>query len=130
MYYSFTTNSMTSGQTTGSVIVGIVGYIIVVILLWRIFSKAGRPGWLAIIPIVNTIVLIQISGHSGWTILLSLIPIVNIIWSIVIAVHLGRSFGKGGGFSFFLLWLLSIIGYIILAFDGSTYHDRRAVAAA
>jgi hypothetical protein len=123
-------SSMDAGQTTGSVISGIVGYIIVVIVLWRIFHKAGRPGWLAIIPIVNTIVLIQISGHSGWTVLFYLIPIFNIIWSIVVAVHLGKSFNKGGVFSFFLLWLLSIIGYIILAFDGSTYHDRRTVAAA
>lgn len=126
MDYSY---EMDAGQTTGSVIGGIIGYIILVILLWRIFTKAGRPGWLAIIPIVNTIVLIQISGHSGWSVLLYLIPIVNIIWSIVIAVHLSKSFGRGGVFGFFLLWLLSIVGYIILAFDSSTWRDRRAVAA-
>ncbi len=126
MYYT----TMDTGQSTAGTIGGIVGYIIFVILLWRIFSKAGRPGWLAIIPIVNTIVLIQISGHSGWTVLFFLIPIFNIVWGIVIAVHLGESFKKGGAFSFFLLWLLSIIGYIVLAFDSSTYHDRRALPAA
>jgi hypothetical protein len=104
---------------------GLVGYILTAIVFWRIFTKAGRPGWLALIPIVNTIVLIQVSGHSGWSVLLLLIPIVNIIWSIVIAVHLGESFRKSGVFSFFLLWLLSIIGYFILAFDSSTYVDRR-----
>lgn len=125
--YSF--SSTDPAATTGGIIGGIVGYIIVVILFWRIFTKAGRPGWLAIIPIVNTIVLIQISGHSGWTVLFFIIPVLNIIWSIVIAIHLGASFKKGGAFSFFLLWLLSIIGYIILAFDSSTYQSRKAVAA-
>ncbi len=117
------------GQTTGSAVGGLIGYIIYVILLWRIFRKAGRPGWLAIIPIVNAIVYIQVSGHSGWSILLYLIPIVNIVWSIVVAVHLANSFGKGGMFGFFLLWLLSIIGLIILAFDSSAWRDRRGYAA-
>jgi hypothetical protein len=122
--------NMDGGQTTGTVIGSIVGYIIVVILYWRIFSKAGRAGWLAIIPIVNTIVLIQITKHSGWTVLFYIIPILNVIWAIVIAIHLGRSFGKGGVFSFFLLfWPLAIVGYIILAFGGSTYRDRTLVAA-
>jgi len=120
---------MDAGQTTGSVIGGIIGYLIFVILLWRIFTKAGRPGWWAIIPIVNTIVLIQISGHSGWSVLLYLIPIVGFIWGIVIAVHLAKSFGKGGAFGFFLLWLLSIVGYVILAFGGSKWHDRKGLAA-
>ncbi|MDB5726772.1 MAG: hypothetical protein JWQ16_3526 [Novosphingobium sp.] len=126
MYYT----QMDAGQSTGNTVGGIVGYIILVIVLWRIFHKAGRPGWLAIIPIVNTIVLIQIAGHSGWTVLFYLIPIFNIVWAIVIAVHLGQSFKKGGVFSFFLLFLLSLIGYIILAFDGSTYQDRRGALTA
>ena len=126
MDYSY---QMDASQTTASTIGSIIFYVISVIALWRIFSKAGRPGWLAIIPIVNIIVLIQISGHSGWTVLLYLIPIVNIVWAIVVAVHLAKSFGKGGAFGFFLLWLLSIIGYLILAFGSSTYRDRRQLHA-
>ena len=118
-------NQMSTGGTVGGTIGGIIGYVITAILYWRIFTKAGRAGWLGLIPIVNVIVLIQISGHSGWTVLFYLVPILNIVWSIVIAVHLGASFKKGGAFSFFLLWLISIIGYIILAFDSSTYTDRR-----
>ncbi len=122
-YYS----AMDAGQTTGSVVGGIIGYLITVILLWRVFSKAGRPGWLAIIPIVNLIVLIQVSGHSGWWILLIWIPIVGWIISIVFSVDLAHRFGKGGAFGFFLIWLLSLIGFIILAFDSSTY--RKATTA-
>jgi hypothetical protein len=117
------TNGGSAGLSIGG---GIVGYIFSVIVYWRIFTKAGRSGWLALIPIVNTIVLIQITGHSGVTVLLLLIPLVNLAWSIVIAIHLGQSFNKGAGFSFFLLWLLAPIGYLILAFGGSTYHDERS----
>ncbi|MCU1423525.1 MAG: hypothetical protein JWN36_3176 [Microbacteriaceae bacterium] len=116
---------MSAGGAAWGIGSGIIGYILTAIVFWRIFTKAGRPGWLALIPIVNTIVLIQVSGHSGWTVLFYLVPILNIVWSIVIAVHLGESFRKSGVFSFFLLWLLSIIGYFILAFDSSTYVDRR-----
>lgn len=123
-------SGMDAGQSTGSAVGGIVGYLILVVVYWRIFTKAGRPGWLAIIPIVNTIVLIQISGHSGWSVLLLIIPIVNIVWWIIVTNHLARSFGKGGVFGFFLLFLLSIIGLLILAFDSSTYSDRRTAVTA
>ncbi|MET4780404.1 DUF5684 domain-containing protein [Glaciihabitans sp. UYNi722] len=125
--YNFQMNSeQTTTTTTGS----IIGYIIMAILLWRIFSKAGRPGWLALIPIVNIFVLIQVSGHSGLWVLLIWIPIVGWIISIVFSVHLARNFGKGGVFGFFLLWLVSIIGYLILAFGSSTYQDPRTVVRA
>ncbi|MBS1906318.1 MAG: hypothetical protein JST33_07050 [Actinobacteria bacterium] len=98
-------------------------YVIVAIALWRVFTKAGHPGWLAIIPIVNVIFIVKIAGMSGWWVLLYLIPIVNIVFGIIVAVKLGKSFGKGGAFSFFLLWLLPVIGYLILGF-GSSQHRR------
>jgi len=109
-------------QTYG--VVGVVLYVLIAISLWRVFSKAGYPGILAIVPIVNVFILVKVAGYSAWMTLLMLIPIVNIIFSIVIAVRVGKNFGKGGVFSFFLLWLLSIIGYFIIGFGSSEY--RRA----
>lgn len=105
-------------------VVGLIFYVIVAIALWKVFTKAGYPGILAIIPIVNLIFLIKIAGLSGWFVLLYLIPIVNIVMSIVVAIRLGKNFGKGGLFSFFLLWLFSFIGYFIIGFGSSQY--RRA----
>ena len=61
---------------------------------------------------------------SGWFVLLYLIPIVNIVMSIIVAIKLGKNFGKGGAFSFFLLWLFSFIGYFIIGFGSAQY--RRA----
>ncbi|MDR2997970.1 MAG: DUF5684 domain-containing protein [Microbacterium sp.] len=110
------------GGATGFVMLAI--YVLVVVALWKVFTKAGYPGILAIIPIVNTIFLIKIAGMSGWLVLLYLIPIVNLIFAIVVAIKLGANFGKGGGFSFFLLWLLPFIGYFIIGLGDAQY--RRA----
>lgn len=102
-------------------VVALVWYVLVAVALWRVFSKAGYPGILAIIPIVNLFVLVKIAGYSAWLTLLYLIPIVNLVFSIMVALRVGRGFGKGGAWSFFLLWLFSFIGYFILGFGQATY---------
>lgn len=109
-------------QTTGTV-VGIVIYVLLAVALWRVFSKAGWPGILALIPIVNVFVLVKIAGMSAWLGLLYLVPVVNLIFAIVVAFRLGARFGKGGAFSFFLLWLLPIIGWFVLGFGSATYRQ-------
>ncbi|SJN12435.1 hypothetical protein FM113_14895 [Leucobacter sp. 7(1)] len=104
--------------------VAIAWYILVAIALWRVFSKAGYPGILALIPIVNVFILVKVAGYSAWMGLLYLIPIVGFIFSIFVAIRLGERFQKGGGFAFFLLWLLAPIGYFILGFGQSQYRRR------
>lgn len=101
---------------------GVVFYVLTAIALWRVFSKAGYPGILAIIPIVNIFVLVKVAGYSAWMTLLYLIPIVNLIFAIFVAVRLGGRFGKGGAFSFFLLFLFQIIGYFIIGYGSSQYR--------
>ncbi|WP_337003016.1 MULTISPECIES: DUF5684 domain-containing protein [unclassified Microbacterium] len=105
--------------TTG--FIALIFYILVAVGLWKVFTKAGYPGILAIIPIVNLVFLVKIAGMSGWFALLYLIPIVNLILAIIVAFKLGARFGKGGVFSFFLLFLFPYIGYLILGFGDSRY---------
>ena len=105
----------------GSVVGGLVGYILYILALWPVFKKAGYPGWGAIVPIYNTYVLVKIAGHHGAWVLLYLIPIVNIVVSIIVAIGIGKAFGKGGAFSFFLLWLFALIGYFIVGYGDSRY---------
>lgn len=102
-------------------VVGLIFYILTVVALWKVFSKAGYPGILAIIPIVNFFILVKIAGYSAWLGLLFLIPIVNVVWSIIVAIRVGKGFGKGGAWSFFLLWLFAFVGYFILGFGRATY---------
>lgn len=110
------------------IVIGVVWYVILVIALWKIFTKAGYAGWLAIIPIVNAFVLVKIAGFSAWMGLLYLIPIVNIIFHIIVSLRVGKGFGQGALFSIFLLWLFTAIGYLILGFGSATYDKARVTA--
>lgn len=72
---------------------------------WKIFEKAGQPGWACIIPIYNTIVLLKIVGKPWWWLLLMLIPLVNIVFAIWMTNLLSKSFGKDEGFTIGLILL-------------------------
>lgn len=108
---------------TSSIVV-IAFYVLWAIAAWRMFSKAGYPGVLALIPIVNIFILVKIAGYSLWMTLLLIIPIVNFIFSIFLAIRLGERFGKGAAWSFFLLWLFQIIGFFILGYGSAKYSKR------
>ncbi|GAA1319263.1 DUF5684 domain-containing protein [Leucobacter albus] len=100
-------------------------YVVVAIAAWKMFTKAGYPGILAFIPIVNLILIVKIAGYSGWMSLLYLIPVVGFIFAIFVAVRLGANFGKGGAFSVFWLWLFPMIGYFIIGLGDARYVPRQ-----
>ncbi|WP_208024601.1 DUF5684 domain-containing protein [Amycolatopsis pithecellobii] len=83
--------------------------------MWRVFSKAGKPGWAAIVPIYNTVVLLRVAGKPGWWFLLMFIPVVNIFVVFSTYVGLAKSFGKGAGFGvasvFFPFICIPILGF-------------------
>src|SRR5436305_8721961 len=88
--------------------------------MWKIFTKAGKPGWAAIIPIYNLIVLLEIAGKPLWWFILMLIPFVNIVVFIMVLVSIARNFGKGAGFAIGML-LLPFIFYPMLGFGDARY---------
>lgn len=105
-----------------------IGYIIFMLVIaaffiacyWKIFTKAGQPGWAAIVPFYNLYVLLLIVKRPGWWIILMLIPCVNIVVMILIYLDLARVFGKSSGFAIGLI-LLSVIFVPILAFGDAEY---------
>jgi hypothetical protein len=99
--------------------------ILMIAAWWKIFSKAGQPGWATIIPIYNWIVWCKIVGRPWWWILLLLIPFVNFIILIILIIDLAKSFGKGVGFGIGLL-LLPIIFFPILGFGSAQYQGPSA----
>ena len=109
-----------AGFGIGFFIVWLAVILLMVASMWKIFSKAGQPGWAAIIPIYNMIVMLNVVKKPIWWIILLFIPFVNIIIAIMVVNDLAKAFGKGGGFTVGLI-LLSFIFYPILAFGGSTY---------
>ncbi|WP_374976811.1 DUF5684 domain-containing protein [Microbacterium trichothecenolyticum] len=112
---------VSSAAIFGYVVVGLIYWVATIAAYWKTFTKAGYPGWLAIIPIVNLFVLVKVAGYSAWLGLLWFVPIANLVLAIIVAFRNGRAFGHGGAFSFFLLFLLNPIGYFITGFSNDTY---------
>ena len=117
------TSIFTLGGTSSLIAVAV--YVLTVVALWKVFAKAGYPGWLSIIPIVNVVFLTKIAGFSGWFALLYLIPIVGFVFHIVVQLRIGRAFGHGWLFSLLLLAFLYIIGYLVIGFSDDRYRPER-----
>lgn len=105
-----------------------VGIIVAVIAgMWKTFTKAGQPGWAAIVPIYNLYIWTKIVGRPWWWLLLMFIPIVSIVIAIILCVDLAKSFGKGIGFAVGLI-LLGFIFIPILGFGSAQYQGPSAGA--
>lgn len=102
-------------------IIWLVIAIVMIVALWKVFTKAGKPGWASLIPIYNAYVMLIIAGKPGWWLILMFIPVANIVVAILAAIGLAQNFGKGGGFAAGLI-LLPVIFYPILAFGASEYQ--------
>lgn len=108
-------------------LIGLVFSVVMIIALWKVFTKAGKPGWASLIPIYNLIVLLEIVGRPGWWVILMLIPFVNVVIGIIVVFDLAKSFGKGAGFALGLLFL-NVIFILILAFGNAKYVGPTAAS--
>jgi Family of unknown function (DUF5684) len=99
--------------------------ILVIVSTWKVYTKAGQPGWASIVPFYNVYVLLKIVGRPGWWLALLLVPIVNLVILIIVYVDLARSFGKGGGFAVLMIFL-PFIAFPILAWGNATYRGPTA----
>lgn len=97
---------------------------VILVSMWKVYKKAGKPGWASIVPVYNTYVLFEIVGMPGWYAFLMFIPIfgsiVVAVMQIIAYVKLAKCFGKSGGFAVGLV-LVPFIFFPMLAFDKSTY---------
>ena len=113
--------------STLSIIFGLIIALLLIVAMWKVFTKAGQPGWASIIPIYNLYIWCKIVGRPGWWILLMLIPFVNIIVGIILCIDMAKSFGKGAGFGIGLA-LLGVIFIPILGFGSAQYQGPSASA--
>ena len=113
------------GLFAGMFVLGLLGVALVVFLIvaagqWKIFTKAGKPGWASFIPIYNLIVLLEITQRPIWWVVLMFIPLANIVVGIILLNDLARKFGQGAGFTVGL-FLLPIIFFPLLGFGNYEY---------
>lgn len=120
----------------------LVIYLISVIGLWKVFTKSGKPGWPALIPIYNTYTICKITGINAWWLLIvcvgcpiiGMIPVfgpflssaISIYFSVILYHSLSKSFGNEGvGFTIGLL-ILQPIFLIVLGFGNYKYVGEKA----
>ncbi|MEO6980114.1 MAG: DUF5684 domain-containing protein [Mucilaginibacter sp.] len=106
----------------------IIIWVITIVGQWKVFEKAGKPGWACIIPIYNIIVMLEIVGKPLWWVILFFIPCVNIIFAIWTINLVSKSFGQSEGFTIGLL-LLGFIFWPILGFGNYQYLGPSAAEA-
>jgi hypothetical protein len=115
-----------SAAAQGVAMVAVILWAVVTLFFiavgWKIFAKAGQPGWAVLVPIYNIIVAVKIMGKPGWWFILMIIPFVNIILA---GLMFAKVFGKGTGFALGLIFL-SPIFYPILAFGSARYTPAAA----
>jgi ABC-type transport system involved in cytochrome c biogenesis permease component len=96
--------------------------LLMIISVWKVFSKAGQPGWAVLIPFYNLYVFLKVAGKPGWWMaIILLVPVANIIFAIMALAAMAKNFGKGGGFVVGLIFL-PIIFYPILGFGSAQYQ--------
>lgn len=105
-------------------LVVMINTILSIIAMWKIYTKAGKPGWASIIPIYNIVVLFEIVGLEWWHVLIAIfVPFAFLVYLIVINVKLAKVFGQGTGMILLLIFI-PIIGQLVLAFGKSTYNGQ------
>jgi hypothetical protein len=107
---------------------GLIFAILIIAGMWRMFVKAGKPGWAAIIPIYNIFVLLQIVGRPGWWLILFFIPVVNVVVALLVSIDLAKSFDKSAAWGIIMLFIFNAIGYLILGFGDARYKGPVAAS--
>ncbi len=110
-----------NGVTTEYGVFTVVLAILLIIAYWKIFEKAGEPGWKSIIPLYSTYTMYKMVFSSGWFFLLEVIPVVGFVVRIVRSNRLAKAFGHGLGFTLGLIFLPSIF-MLILGFNKDEFH--------
>jgi hypothetical protein len=107
--------------------IAVVGVFLVILILniiakWRIYTKAKKPGWAALIPFYTDYIYYELSWGEGWNFLYSYVslPFIPFVIGIITCIKVARSFGKGDGFAVGLIFLPTIFS-LILAFGKSEY---------
>jgi hypothetical protein len=121
-------NSSQFGFSPILIIIFVLIWLVSIAGIWKTYQKAGKPGWAAIIPIYNIIVLIEIVGKPVWWFLLFFVPCVNFVFIIWVYNLLSKSFGKSEGFTVGLV-LLNPIFMCILGFGDAVYLGPSAAEA-
>jgi len=95
--------------------------------MWKMFTKAGKPGWASIIPVYNGMILAEIAGRPSWWGLGYLISPLSLVVAIIFGIDIARRFGRSDVFGVIALGIFSGIGYILLGFGNDSYSTSNKI---
>lgn len=110
------------------VIIYLAIIVLTIVGLWKVFQKAGRPGWAAVIPFYNMYVATEVARLGILWFILMFIPVASIVASIMISLKIAENFGKSGGFGIGL-WLLPFVFYPMLGLGDAQYQGTAGLAS-
>lgn len=121
--------SYESEDSTLSSIISLALSVLLIVSYWKMFQKAGQPGWKAIVPLYNGYTLTSLVFSSGWFFLLAIIPIANIVFYCMLCVRLARAYGRGTGFGVLTIFF-PYVCFPIIAFSSNYYYGNPAFGGA
>ena len=74
----------------------VILFVVLKIALYRLFEKAGRKGWEALVPIYSDYIWLKIIGKPLWWTALTLIPVLRTVVKVQMNIDLAIAFGKYG----------------------------------
>lgn len=108
------------------IILAVSVYLMISLLMWPVFDKAGESPWKSLVPFLNAYTLYEISGYKGWMFFLTLIPtigqLVGCVLGVLTAVSLAKKFGKPAKWGVIYLFLLFFVGWVLIAVTNMTYN--------
>ena len=110
-----------------SVIFGILVIAVCVAMIagmWKVFVKAGQPGWGCLVPIYNLILLLGMAGKPTWWIVLFLIPLVSLVAAVLVSIEIAKKFGQGTGYGLGLAFL-PMFFFPMLGFGSAQYQGAK-----
>lgn len=133
-YYDYSDYDVISalvGLTSLAVIwvIALLLIALMIVAMWILFKKAGKPGWAAVVPFYDQYTLYEITWGNGWRFLMLLIPIYNIVLAILTYIRLAKAFGKDEGYAVGLVFLPQVF-VPMLAFGSAAYHGVPGVTSA
>lgn len=124
--------AQSSDSGAAGAIGGIIGLVIglaiaavMIASIWKVFEKAGEPGWAAIVPIYNLVVMVKIADRPIWWVALFFVPIANAIVPFIIYIDIAKKFGKSALWGIGLV-LLPIVFFPMLGFGSAAYGGGAA----
>jgi hypothetical protein len=115
-----------SSSTVVILLIYLAVFAFYIVAGWKVFAKAGEPGWGIFVPIYNFYLICKISGRPEWWLIFFFIPLVNVVIGLIISMDIAKAFSKSSGFGIGL-WLLSFIFVPILGFGSAQYTQPSAL---